>query len=65
MSAQDQEVCERILTLSKLNGVEPLPVVALLSLHALADMDFKLLSLWVRTANAIREIVTAPDWADA
>lgn len=65
MSAQDKEVCDRILALSKQNGVEPLPVVALLSLHALADMDFRLLHVWIRVADAIREIIAAPDWVDA
>jgi hypothetical protein len=54
MSAYDKEICERILTLSKLNGVEPLPVVALLSLHALADADFRMLKLWVDIAEAIK-----------
>ena len=58
MSDQDKEVYERILTLSKLNDVEPLPVVAL---HALADMYFKLLKVRVRTAEAIRKIAAAPD----
>ena len=65
MSNQDKEVYECILTLRKLNDVEPLPVVALLALHALADMYFKLLEVWVRTAEAIRKIVAAPDWANA
>ncbi len=63
MSAQDKQICERILKLSKLNGVEPLPVVALLSLHALADMDLNLLRVWVRTADTIRNMVESPDWA--
>ena len=63
MSAQDKKVCERILRLSKINGVEPLPVVGLLALHALADMDFTLLRVWVRTADAIRDMLESPDWA--
>ncbi len=63
MSAQDKAVCERILTLSKLNGVEPLPVVALLSVHALVDMDFKLLRVWIRVGDAIREMLDTQEWA--
>lgn len=65
MSEQDKTVCERILRLSKLNGVDPLPVVALLSLHALADMDFNLLHLWVRVADTIKTILESSDRAFA
>lgn len=65
MSAYDKEICERIIRLSKLNDVEPLPVVALLSLHALADADFLMLRLWVDIAEAIKGSATGSECATA
>jgi hypothetical protein len=53
------EVCIRILKASARHDVDPLAVVGLLALHALADTDFPLLRVWVTVVNQLRDILTA------
>ena len=46
----------RLLNLCEMHKTDPLTVVGLLAVNALAALDFEMLSFWSRLADNLREL---------